>query len=120
MPNPTLNAGRLRHRVDIQQRAETQDQNTGAITYQWVDFATKVAAEISPLSAKEFIQSAAEQSQITTKIVMRYRAGVVAKMRVVHIVNGVATYYNIAGVLRDPISGLDWMTLPCSTGVNDG
>lgn len=120
MAQLTFNAGRLRHRVDIQQRAEVQDQLTGEVTWAWIAFALKVAAEVSPASAKEFIQSGAMQSEIIAKIIIRWRQGVVAKMRAVHTVKGVATYYNIEGVLNDPQSGLEWMTLPCSQGVNDG
>ncbi len=119
--NLTFNAGRLRHRVWIQNRVETQDQSTGEIKYTWQSITTKqIAAEVAPLSAKEFLASAALQSEIIARITIRWRADVTAKMRVLHTVRGVDRYYNIEGVLADPKSGLEWMTLPCSQGVNDG
>lgn len=121
MAGLTLFSGRLRHRIDIQQRVEVQDPNSGEITYTWVSILTKpIAAEVSPASAKEFIASEAMQSQIIAKIVIRYRPGIVAKMRAVQVVKGITTYYNIAGVLNDPQSGLEWITMPCSAGLNDG
>jgi SPP1 family predicted phage head-tail adaptor len=120
MADLTFNAGRLRHRISIQQRSEVQDQGTGDVTYQWVDVATKVACEISPASAKEFIAASAMQSEIVAKIVLRYRGDVTAKMRAVHVKQGIEVLYNIEGVLADPKSGLEWMTLPCSQGINDG
>lgn len=120
MANLTFNAGRLRHRVDLQRRVETQNQTTGEVTYTWETFAANVACEVSPLSVKEFIASAALQSEVDTKIILRYRTDVVAKSRALQTVDGIVTAYNIAGVLRDPKTGLEWMTLPCQSGVNDG
>lgn len=117
----TFNAGRLRHRVMIQERVETQDQSTGEITYVWQNLTPKkLAAEVAPSSAREFIASAALQSEIIARIVIRWRPDVTAKMRVLHTVRGVDRYYNIEGVLADPKSGVEWLTLPCSEGVNDG
>lgn len=109
-------AGRLRHRVTIQRPVYTQDQNTGAMTASWSDVADCVPAEIAPMSVKEFIASAAMQSQVTTRIVIRYMAGIDATMRIVHR----DRIYNIHGVLSDVESGLEYLTLPCSQGVNEG
>lgn len=113
-----LDIGRLRHRIAIQERIEVQDSDTGDISFTWetVDGMASVAAEITPLSAREFQAAAATQSNIIGRIVIRYRNGVTAKMRAVH--NGRA--YNIEGVLPDMESGIDWLTMPVSAGVNDG
>lgn len=114
--NPTFFSGRLRHRVMIRYKAEVQNQETGEVTWTWVNLTPrKLAAEISPVSAREFIASAAIQNEITVKVVMRWRSDVTPKMQVVHTVRGVDQYYNIEGVLADPKSGTEWMTLPCST-----
>lgn len=110
-----FNAGKLRHRVQLQQQTETRDPNTGAVEIGWADVA-QVWAAIEPLSAREFIQSSSEQNKVVARITIRYRADVRPSMRVLH--NGTA--YNITGVLADVDSGLEYMTLPCSTGVNDG
>jgi SPP1 family predicted phage head-tail adaptor len=110
-----LHAGKLRHRVVIESREESQDEDTGALTVGWVEFAT-VWASVEPMSAREFIQSAAVQSDVNTRIVIRYLAGVDATMRVIHR----GDIYNIRGVLSDKVSGLEYLTLPCATGVNEG
>lgn len=110
-----LHAGKLRHRVIIQSRAQTQDEETGALTVEWEDFAT-VWASIEPLSAREFIQSSAVQSDISVRIVIRYLEGVNATMRVLHR----GKIYNVRGALTDKVSGLEYITLPCAEGVNEG
>lgn len=112
----SLKAGRLRHRVDIQSRSNVQDPVTGEITTTWVNTWTAVPAAVEPLSAREFIAAQAVQSMVTARITLRYRAGLDASMRIVH--NG--TIYNPAGFLADPDSGLEYLTIPVSTGVNNG
>lgn len=104
-------AGRLRHRVVIQQASETQDSTTGAITTSWTTFAT-VWAAIEPLSARDFIAANAEQSKIKARIVIRAIDGVVPKMRIYHAAKDKT--YDIVGVLADKDSGLDYLTLLCS------
>ena len=118
MPRKLLNAGSLRHRIEIQERIEDQDSDTGDIVYEWVtvDGCESVPAEIVPLSAREFIAAAATTSKIVARIVIRYRTGIVAKMRALHR----GTIYNIEGVLADADSGLEYLTLPVSTGTNAG
>ncbi|NWN92294.1 phage head closure protein [Marinobacter adhaerens] len=110
-----MRAGKLRHRVTIQKPGRTQDPVTGEITNGWSDVAT-VWASVEPVSVKEFIASQAGQSEITTRITMRYRDGINAKMRAVFR----GKIYNIHGALTDPKSGYEYLTLPCSEGVNDG
>lgn len=118
MSDKTLYAGTLRHRIAIQEQLEDQDSDTGEITVVWqtVSGMSAVPAEIVPLSAKEFIAAQATQSEIVARIVIRYRPGVTAKMRVVHG----SKIYNIQGVLADAKSGLEYLNLPVSEGVNDG
>lgn len=109
-------AGRLKHRIKIQRQSESQNPETGAIIVTWVDVGT-VWAEIAPISAREFTASDTEFSKVTTRITIRYRSDVDAKMRVIHTVDGVERLYNIEGVLYDKESGLEHITLPCSVGV---
>lgn len=124
----SIEAGRLRHRVRIEELTYLrdsngeviQDPNTGETREEWAEVAT-VWAAIEPLSAREFIQSQAIQSQVTTRIVIRYRDGLHAAMRLVHVRTGKANViYNPAAFLADNGSGLDYMTVPCSQGVNEG
>lgn len=112
----SLKAGRLRHRVDIQSKSNVQDPVTGEITTTWVNTWTAVPASIEPLSAREFIAAQAVQSMVTARITLRYRAGLDASMRIVHK----GTIYNPAGFLADPDSGIEYVTIPCSTGTNSG
>lgn len=104
----------LRHRVLIQRQVETQDPDNGAVIVSWQDVAT-VWSAIEPLSAREFIAAQAEDSKVNTRITIRYRNDVTAKMRLYHASKDM--YYNIEGVLSDKDSGFEYLTLPCSTGV---
>ena len=111
-----MDAGRLRHRVDFQRRVNNQDPVTGEIAPQWVNLFTSVPAAIEPLNGKEFIAANAVQSEITTRITVRYRAGISATQRIKHG----AKIYNVYGALPDKDSGLTWLTIPCSVGTDLG
>jgi len=111
-----LDAGKLRHRVDIEEPAHAQDSQTGEMVTTWTTFAASIPASIEPLSAREFIQAAATQSQVTARITIRYLPGVTAAMRV----KQGDRLYNIHGVLADKSSGIEYLTLPVSEGLNDG
>lgn len=110
-----MEAGRLRHRLTLQKRVETQDQTTGHITHSWANVRS-LWGEIVPLSAREYVAAQTLQSEIVCRITIRYCTDITTKMRLVH--NG--RMYNIEGVLADDKSGREYITLPCSEGVNDG
>jgi len=86
------------------------------VTTSWLQVAANVPAQIVPLSVREFIASQSVQSGITTRIVIRYRAGLDAAMRILH--NG--RIYNPQGWLADADSGIQYLTAPCSEGLNEG
>lgn len=109
-----LNPAKLRHRVIIQKPVESQDPLNGAINTVWQDVAT-VWAEIAPLSVKELIQSQAEQSLVTGRITIRYRADIDRSCRLYHAAKN--QYYDIYGILSDKESGLEYITIPVSEGV---
>jgi SPP1 family predicted phage head-tail adaptor len=111
-----MRAGRLRHRIDFQRPSFAQDPVTGEMIKTWVEVWGKVPASVEPFSAREFIAAAATQNEVTARIGIRKRAGVDPTMRIIHR----GKIYNIEGVLPDPKSGLDYLTLPCSEGVDDG
>lgn len=111
-----LDAGRLRHRVTIQARANVQDPVSGETVIVWTDAWINVAAAIEPLSARERIDAQAQRSEASARITLRPLAGLTAQHRIVH--NG--RIYTIEGVIPDPDSGLEWLTLPVSEGVSDG
>lgn len=112
----SMRAGKLRHRIRIERPGYTQDPTTGEIRHEWELVADKVPAEITDLSVKEFIAAKAGQSEVSSRVRIRFREDVDATMRIIHR----GDIYNIHGVQRDPDSGLEWLTLPCSRGVNDG
>jgi SPP1 family predicted phage head-tail adaptor len=102
-----MEAGKLRHRVTIQRNDQAQDPTTGAMYDYWLPVAS-VWASVEPLSAKEFIASRSQQSEVSARVVIRARNDLDASMRIVH--NG--TTYGIVGILRDKDSGLEYMTIP--------
>jgi SPP1 family predicted phage head-tail adaptor len=110
-----MEAGRLRHRIDIQRRVNQQDPDTGAVTPVWLAFARSVPAAIEPLSAREFIAGQAVQSEVVARIVIRHRPGLDATMRIKH---GKLVYLP-AGFLGDKDSGTEYVTIPCSLGVSE-
>lgn len=112
----SLAAGRLRHRVTIEQKVTTRDPDTGAPITAWQTWAANVAAEVAPLSVKEFLAAQQLQSEVSARITIRYRSGVLATMRI----RFKGQIYNIAGALPDAVSGLEYLTLPVSQGTNDG
>lgn len=109
----TLAAGRLRHRVRIEQPVDTRDPDTGGVITAW-QLVAEVWAAIEPLSTREFIQAAAVQSAITGRIIIRYRDGLASNLRMVH--NG--QVLNPAGWLPDKDSGLEYLTAPYTLGDN--
>lgn len=111
-----MQAGKLRHRLRLQEFTSTRDSE-GVLVEGWEEVDT-VWASIEPASVRAFIAAGANQSQVTGQVVIRYRAGVKASMRFVH--DAKSAIYNIEGVLADKDSGLEYLTLPVSEGVNEG
>jgi len=113
-----MQAGKLKHRVQIQHKITNQDPQTGEqLTQQWVEFAS-VRASVEDLSARDFIAAQAGQSEVKTRIVIRYREGISAAMRVV-LDDG--TICGIVGPpLADAKSRKEYLTLLVTSGVNDG
>jgi SPP1 family predicted phage head-tail adaptor len=106
---------KLRHRVTVQSQVHTQDSGTGEDIVTWTNFLADEPAEVVPLSGREFIQSAAMQAAVDTRMTIRWRSGVLATMRVVFD----SQNYQIKAVLPDP-SNRKWLTLMVERGVNDG
>lgn len=79
--------GRLRHRVTIQQQSSTQD-GYGEQVNTWSNLKT-VWASVEPLQGRERFAAQQVQTETTTRIKMRYLAGIESKMRVAY---GTKTY----------------------------
>jgi SPP1 family predicted phage head-tail adaptor len=107
-----LPAGRLRHRVLIEDLDTTRDGDDEATDEEWTPMfgGRLLPAEKVPLSGGELLAAAAVQSKVTTRWRIRYRAGIRPRMRLVH--RGAA--FNIEAVVPDPESGITWLTLHCT------
>jgi len=111
-----MKAGRLRHRITLETLLVELDSD-GEQTETWVSFIPDyIPAEQIPLSGRELVASEAVSSKITTRWKIRYRPSVVASMRIRHR----GDIFNIEAVVPDPESGRQWLTLHCSSGVNEG
>lgn len=111
-----LNPGELVHRISIEKPKYIQNTQTGERETKWAPYLSDVAAKVSPLSASEFISAQATQSKVSARIKLRYRTDLDPSMRIKHR----STIYNIEGILPDNESGLEWITIPVSSGVNQG
>ena len=109
-------AGQYRHRIDIQDWVAVRDPETGGFTESWVTVFANVPARIADASGREFLAAEAIQSEIVCRMTIRARPGLNAKQRILH--NG--DIYNVHAWLRDQDSGRDYLSAPCSRGVNEG
>ena len=89
-----MRAGRLRHRITIQEPASTVG-GLGEKLKSWADVAT-VWAAIEPLRGREFFESHQRESEATTVITIRYRSGLTHSMRI----NFGSKYYKIDDILN--------------------
>lgn len=111
-----MQAGKLRHRVTIQERqsGSPQQSSSGAPDEAWTTRVTAYAA-IEPLRGREFLEAQAVQSQVAVRIRIRYRPGITAGMRVV---KG-STVYDIQAVLNMAERDAE-LHLMCATGTSNG
>ena len=75
-----MKIGKLRHRIAIEQGAETQDTD-GSLIETWSTYAT-TQGSIEPVSGREYFDAQTTQADVTHRIYLRYIAGVIPKMRV--------------------------------------
>jgi SPP1 family predicted phage head-tail adaptor len=111
-----IDAGRLRYRVTIEEPIRAQDATTGEMSTTWSAVYSDVPAAIEPVSVRDFMAAQADQTEIDTRIVVRYLENLHPEMRIVHG----STIYNPRGFLPDKETGRVYITIPCSTGVNEG
>lgn len=107
-------AGRLRHIVSIDRQVEVVDSN-GDHLREWQNV-TSMRAEIKPMSGRELLLAQQVQSQVSVAIIMRYRSDIDATCRIRF--NGAT--YNVLAVIHDADSGIEYITLQCAVGTNDG
>lgn len=109
---PAVGSGSLRHKVQLQALTITQNPVTGEVENTWGTIA-EPWAEIVPMSAREFVAAASEQSEVRGRIVIRYRDNIDASMRILYR----GKHYAIFGVMNDAESGKEHMTLMVGDGV---
>jgi len=107
-----IDTGKLQHHITLQRKHTTRDPVTGETIPLWVDL-TSVWASLEPLSGRDFIAAAAVQSKVDVRVEIYYRDDVTNALRIKYR----GKVYTIHAVLPDKESGLEYMTLMCSTGV---
>jgi head-tail adaptor len=111
----------MNHLVRIDRRVNSQDPTSGAITETWTTYLAAVPCEIKPLSVSAYIQSRAQQSDISVRVKFPYIDGLDDTMRFVGLCEcHLGKVYNPDGILEDDITGRQHITVPCSQGVNEG
>jgi len=88
-----MKAGQLDQRVTVERFTSTQDE-LGQPIESWAPLFTCWAA-VEPLTGREYIAAAAAVSEVTAKIRLRYRPGVLGTDRVTHE----GTVYQIESVI---------------------
>lgn len=112
-----MKAGKLRQRVSFDIPVREQDPTTGEITVSWKVKYADVPASVEPLSVREYLLSQQLNSIISAKICVRaHPDGFSPDMRIRHG----STIYSPQGFLADKESGNEYITIPCSTGANEG
>lgn len=77
-----MRAGRLRHRITIQDKTVVQN-GYGEEDITWADVDT-VWAAIDPLRGREFLDGRMATAEITARITIRQRDGISPEQRVLH------------------------------------
>lgn len=110
-----MQAGRLRHRVEIQDFTVERDSNNDDVkTYSTL---ATVPAEIISTGGRELFRAQQTFAEATAVINIRYLAGVSERMRVYHAAE--STYYDILAAQHDDKSRRESLSLICKTGLSD-
>lgn len=102
-----MRAGKLKHRISIEQKSETID-SVGDAVNTWTTFKT-VWAEVLSQSGKEFFAAREQHSELTHLITIRYLSGVTPKMRINHG----GSFYNILAAF-DPRKDRQELKIYCN------
>jgi SPP1 family predicted phage head-tail adaptor len=116
-----VKVGRLRHRLVLQ---SMQDLDVdGEVVPSWTDLA-EVWGSVEAMSGREYFAAQQVNSDVTTRIVVRWRTGVEAAGRVLHQVSADSPpaydVYDIVAPLADPVITRRWITLLCVKRASEG
>ena len=95
-----MNVGRMRYRIEIENFVNETD-NDGFATENWAHFGS-VWADITPISGKEYLNSAQTLEEITSKIYIRYIPSIKNTMRIKYL----ERVFNIQSNLPDERHGI--------------
>lgn len=109
----TTAAGRFEQRVTLQQRVAGVNA-LGQASTSWATVVDLWAA-VEPLRGREFFAAGQTQSEVTTRITIRYRQGITSAMRLVWR----GQPYDIRDVI-EPNGQRQTLELMCLRGVADG
>ncbi|EIT70002.1 MULTISPECIES: phage head closure protein [Hydrocarboniphaga] len=113
-----LSAGRLNQRIAIEAQIVSRGPSNEKVVT-WTPVIPELWAEVKPMSVTGLLAAQALQSQATYVITIRYRTDIDRKMRVRRLRDDMIFAIE-AEPLPDDRSGLEWVTLHCSQGLNDG
>lgn len=116
-----MQAGRLRHRVTLQRRADTQS-TSGEVVPGYEDILT-VWASIEPLSGREMFAAQQVQSEVNTRIRIRWRPEIDSTVRVVNALTATrkgSDFYDVLSASEDAQSGRQHWTLFCVRRIAEG
>lgn len=108
-----MEAGRLNKKVTIQNRVVTRNALNEAVTT-WTDLAS-VWAAIEPLQGREFWAQQQVQSEVTIRVRIRYRTGLLPSMRLRY---GQRIF--VIESIINPKEKNQELQLMCSEGVSNG
>ena len=106
-----MRAGKLRHRITIQDKTVSQN-DYGEEIITWTDVDT-LWGSVEPLRGREYIQARQEQAAVTTRIRCRHRSSITPSMRAVHD----GRNYEILSVINPAERNIQ-MELMCREDVN--
>ena len=75
-----MRAGKLRHRIVIEEKSVTRT-DSGAETVSWTEYDT-LWASVEPLSGREMEMAKQIHDEISVRVWIRHRSGVVPEMRI--------------------------------------
>lgn len=78
-----MRAGKLRHRITIEQPTAGSADVYGERDDSWSEFAERWAS-VEPLTGREFFAAQQVQSAVTHKVILRHLEGVTEQMRIKH------------------------------------
>lgn len=80
----SIRAGKLRHKITIQQPGASRDSCGGPAKSNWTDFKTGVWASVEPLQGKEYHAAVQDRAEVSTRFRIRFIAGLKPDMRIVY------------------------------------